>query len=531
MFKIINYSFRYLPILVIPILFLFFSLELLKILGPLSLRHGDPDFIYLFSGITMGNLHFDVGHVDNPGTPLQIIVAIVTRLTHLIAGNGSYIEDVISRPDFYLHKVVLFNQLTISFLMFFMSYKLLPVLKSYFMLILLQLSFFTGWAVFYNTSVILPEVLIFVPVVLLVIQLINYVNSPSPNLPNKEALTLAIICGFGLSLKLDYFPLFFIPIFILKGWKQIGLYTGISFVCFVLFAFPIIKRYKFFYNWVTGLILHSGKYGIGERNFIDLKSFFGNLKQLIDFYPFLYLILGLLIVLSICVKFNLVRPSETKLARVLYGILFTTVIHTLLVAKHFGLGYMMPSIYMLPFMIFIFISCFPIVNYLKNIIASIFILIILLGFIKERQSVLAWKIPQMKNKIETSIDIKKITGHKPLMIIDQPYNFYYPESPLLFGWFFQGKYKPVYKEELIRLYAEVYVYDGGPKKFFLWGDLFSMPEITGKYSQVYCFVNGTKNGTFLQMYKEVSSFVDTSCVYRNTENGAKLYYLSANKSF
>jgi hypothetical protein len=43
----------------------------------------------------MGNLHFDVGHVDNPGTPLQLLVAIITRLTHLIAGKDTYIEDIL----------------------------------------------------------------------------------------------------------------------------------------------------------------------------------------------------------------------------------------------------------------------------------------------------------------------------------------------------------------------------------------------------------------------------------------------------
>jgi hypothetical protein len=515
-----------LPFILFPVIFLFLGFNLLRILGPLSLRHGDPDYIYLLTGLSMGHLQFDVGHVDNPGTPLQFIVAIVTRVVHFFSGNGTYMRDVFLRPDFYLHKVIVFNQVLIALMTFYMACKLFPLVKNYFLVMLLQFSFLTGWAVFYNISVISPEVLIFIPVTLLVIQLIKYLYSPVEKLSNKDVLKLALICGFGISIKLDYFPLFFLPVFILKGWRQYAFYSGVSFLSFVLFAFTILKKYLFFYRWVTGLILHSGKYGRGEQNFIDIKAFVQNIGRLVDFYPLFYSVILLLIIFTILSKFNSVKSSNQKLSGIIYGVLLTVLFHTALVAKHFGLGYMMPSIYLIPFMLFLIIYNRSLTNIVNYIVSGLFISIIVMSFLKERESVLLWKIPQMAEKIETSNTIREIVGSQPFMIIDQPYNFYFQESPLLFGWFFQGKFKQLYKDELLKIYPDVYVYDGGPKKFFLWGDLFSENEIIQKQPSVYCFVNAKKTDTFYQLYKNIETSTDSVCVYRNEKSDNRLYSLS-----
>ncbi len=106
--KRIRFKYQHLISFIVPTLFLIVGVGTINKFGSLSFRHGDPDYIYLLSGLSMGNLHLNVGHVDNPGTPLQIIVALVTRIVHLFAGEGSYSTDILQRPDFYLHKVLTF---------------------------------------------------------------------------------------------------------------------------------------------------------------------------------------------------------------------------------------------------------------------------------------------------------------------------------------------------------------------------------------------------------------------------------------
>lgn len=151
-------------------------------------------------------------------------------------------------------------------------------------------------------------------------------------------------------------------------------------------------------------------------------------------------------------------------------------------------------------------------------------------FLKERNNVLSWKIPQMQLKIETSNNIRQIVGDSPFMIMDQPYDFYFFESPLLFGWFFQGENKQLYKDELLKLYPDVYIYDGGQKKFFLWGNLFTESEIIEKYQQIYLFINSSKAEAYAPILSNIQALAKTECVYENPITNNKLYKIEVNQS-
>ncbi|MBN2484835.1 MAG: hypothetical protein JXB34_02565 [Bacteroidales bacterium] len=517
---------RRLPFLVLPVIFVWLANYLLSVLGPLSLRHGDPDYIYLFSGLSLGNLNFDIGHVDNPGTPLQILVAIVTRVVHFFSGKGTYTADMLSRPDFYLLHVIVFNHILIALCMFYTGWKSFSFTGNYFFSVLLQMSFLTGWSVFYDTSIVSPEVLIYMPVSLLIVQLLKYLYGNSGTLSIYEVLKLSLICGLGLSIKLDYFPLFFLPFFILKSWKQVAIYTFASFLAFILFAFTIIKRYLYFYRWVTGLILHSGKYGLGEKNIIDSGAFGSNIANLAGFYPLLYLSVGILVVVVLLHLIIHRKQNATKWLKLAWGVVFSVVFHTLLVSKHFGYGYMMPSVYLVPFVLFLIIYGRKLPVLTGSVVAVVFVTVLFVLFTKETTGSLEWKKPQMAEKIETSRAVRQIVADKPFLIIDKPYNFYFHESPLLFGWFFQGSYRQMYKERLEEMYPNVYVFDNGHKKFFYWGDLLTINEILELHKTVYCFVHAARQESFLDLYKNIEAGADTVGEYFNKSTGNRLYIIS-----
>lgn len=241
--------------LIVPVLFIITGFHALKLFGPLSLRHGDPDYIYLLSGLSMGEGHLNVGHVDNPGTPLQIIIAIVTRTTHLFAGQENYFDDILKRPDFYLNQVLRFNYILNAVFMFFVGYKSGKYLKlSYIPLI--QLTLLMSWTVFYNTTTIIPEVLMLVPVSLITMMFFRFYSSNIFITDYKDILKIAAISALGVSIKLDYLPLVFLPIFLIRNWKRQIIYWPSFFVFFLIFAFPVLKRRFFFIEWVKGLITH-----------------------------------------------------------------------------------------------------------------------------------------------------------------------------------------------------------------------------------------------------------------------------------
>jgi len=88
---------------VVPSIYFIIGSYFRSILGDLSLRSLDPDYIYFITGLGISEGHFNVYHVDNPGTPLQYLMGFSYRITHLFRpGGGTYFEDVFKTPDLYL---------------------------------------------------------------------------------------------------------------------------------------------------------------------------------------------------------------------------------------------------------------------------------------------------------------------------------------------------------------------------------------------------------------------------------------------
>jgi hypothetical protein len=90
-------------LLLLPLIYFIISSYFRHLLGNLSLRSCDPEYIYFMSGLTMADGIIKVGHFDNPGTPLQLLVALVFRIVYFIrSAPVSFVEDVFTHPDLYL---------------------------------------------------------------------------------------------------------------------------------------------------------------------------------------------------------------------------------------------------------------------------------------------------------------------------------------------------------------------------------------------------------------------------------------------
>lgn len=94
--------------LIIPMLYLAWGIIVLLGFDPFFARSIDPEFPYLINGMNAGIPNFNrIGHVDHPGTPLQLFIGIVIRLTHLLSGKNSMVVDVLSRPQHYMMSISL----------------------------------------------------------------------------------------------------------------------------------------------------------------------------------------------------------------------------------------------------------------------------------------------------------------------------------------------------------------------------------------------------------------------------------------
>ena len=61
---------------VIPVVYVLAGFYFNQLIGIFSLRNMDPEYIYFLSGLGIANGHFHIGHFDNPGTPLQVLIGL-----------------------------------------------------------------------------------------------------------------------------------------------------------------------------------------------------------------------------------------------------------------------------------------------------------------------------------------------------------------------------------------------------------------------------------------------------------------------
>ena len=159
---------------IFPLLYLVAGSYFRNLLGNLSLRSCDPEYIYFMSGLTLSDGAIKLGHIDNPGTPLQILVALVFKLTYFFRSPTiPYVEDVLLHPDLYLSITSLFISSITAGLLFYAGYKVFQYTRSVFYALIVQTTPFLPVIWYDLIGRVAPELLMPFPVILLTVFLIK----------------------------------------------------------------------------------------------------------------------------------------------------------------------------------------------------------------------------------------------------------------------------------------------------------------------------------------------------------------------
>lgn len=112
-------NFTYLLFLVLPT-FLFLTGNLLKnTQGYYYLYNSDPSYEYLINSLNLAQLKgYGVGHIDHPGTSVQVIGAFVLKFYYISFNeNADIVTHVITNPEMYLaifdKVLIVMNSLTL----------------------------------------------------------------------------------------------------------------------------------------------------------------------------------------------------------------------------------------------------------------------------------------------------------------------------------------------------------------------------------------------------------------------------------
>lgn len=448
----------------------------------------DPDYIYLMNALCI-NRGKDVGHIDNPGTPVMELAALVIYVHHSFDPEEQepLAISVIRNPEKYVEIVRQFFIFLISLIMTLVGWKIFFYFKSIWPAMVFQITPFLSVNVLEHawTKVSPEPILLLISFIFTLIIFIFYFDERKDRY--RYVLIFTLLSGFGLATKATFLPLIIVPFFLLKGWKKNLVYVIGFIATFFIFTSPAHNEYPRMFRWFRGLIAHKGIYGKGEKGLIDVESYFSSLGQIIsNNLPF---VIGLLILLVLTIRFSIrknKRKNETTnwSQRVSWALIFSGVSGILLVAKHYHANhYLMPLLGITGLIyIFVFVRIKELFPNRKILPILSITFIVMFSFV-----FLSFQVPVLQNKydgyVKTNREYEEVEKIIHCNYPDYSQLIYYPDalnvgSALKFG---NGYSKLNNQSILEKVYPDFYFLNVFDRRLEGWSE----PVVTEKVVQTF----------------------------------------------
>lgn len=336
----------YILLLIIPIVLFITSVNTIKLRDKEWNAGYDPTYAYLYNSLNMATFRI-VGHVDHPGTTMQVIGGVILKGAWLInpVEGETLTMAVIKNPEYYLR--ILNTSVAIIASAFIFLAGLFIYKKSdalHYALIVQSIPFISGVVLFNGFTRVSQESMLMISSMSMACwSLFWYFKKDE--VPQKVFLIgFAVITGFGLASKIIFAPLVFIPLILLVSWKDKFRYILLSILSFVIFTIPIIPRYPHMMKWFLSLFTHSGIYGSGKAGIIDPSQYLISLQEILNGEPVYKLIFKatlLFITTLLIIKIIKGRWNKDYSFKILIAVVTAQALGYLVVAKHPGLSYLM----------------------------------------------------------------------------------------------------------------------------------------------------------------------------------------------
>lgn len=498
------------------------------------MRSVDPEYIYFMSGLSIANGKLILGHIDNPGSPLQYLTAIVFRAVYLFRSHRiSFNEDVFSNADMYLRVLNIVLTVVVSTFVYYAGKLTYKITHSISFAILLQFSPFFTSIIFGNIGRISPENLLPIPVMLLSILILNSIYNVEES-KRENSILFGLISAFGLSIKLTYLPLCIIPLVIIKVTKNKIIYFASAFISFFVIALPVTLQINVFWKWIMGLLFHSGQYGKGETNIVKWETVIPGFKYLFHENPILfYIILLLLIMLIASCFFNKQSSRHHFIQRISIAVLCAIGLQIAMVCKQFEYRYFIPAVMLLPLSVFLIIELLLPLHFSlsKYKIPQLAISLLLIIYISKQIPViqtLSYDLDQDKlRKTPSWIYMQTLDKNAVKFLVPNYYWAPSPEYGLLFSYCWSGKQHAYFKPVLAKLFPNTYIYFSWDKTLNYWNNL---PVIEEMNKPVYIYLENEnlKESFFSDTKAYLPEKYDLIRTFFNEQTNESVYRLVAN---
>ena len=536
---------RYLPFVlaIIPFVYLITGFHFNHLNDVFSLRNLDPEYIYFMSGLGISNGHIHIGHIDNPGSPLQYLVAFTFRFMYLFRPDTHpFTEDVVLNSDYYLNMVNHFLLVIVAVSLYFIGRKVQKTSKNLAYALLIQTAPFYSEIIYDIIGRVVPELLTAIPILLFSMFFLKLIFTENQEFRMKDIIVLALIAGLGLSIKLNFITMWVIPLFILPGIRKKIYFIGLSIVAFFLIALPVTFEINTFYVWVKNLIIHTGSYGKGDASFIDWNSFAENMKTIWASTRNLFYFLALTGISAILFYFRKKTEADKRLFLISIGICVSILLQVLLVSKHYSYRYLIPSLAFLPMLM---ILSFEMISRIfpSKWNKQIILIIALVGFVPgikmQRASAQLRTLAlnnEMDAKRETWFRTQALEKDSYKIIVSQGYGAPFQDYAIMYSTCWAGVRYFDYTELLGRLYPDTYQYFTWDNTVKTFGPAFIPDQVMESKKPVFLYL---ENDTPEMMQKTMDKMflpddsvtVVPNQIYRNEQTNEGLYslQLSSNK--
>jgi len=522
----------------LPVLYFIAAAYFRNLLGNLSLRSSDPEYIYFMSGLTLSEGTLKLAHIDNPGTPLQILVALVFRITWFFRGLPKpYVEDVFLNPDLYLSVASLFIAGLTAALLFYAGKKTFQCTKSVFYALLVQTAPFLPVIWYDLVGRVAPELMMPFPLMLHTVLIIK-VYFQKENVSQYQLFLFALISAFGLSIKLTFLPVWFIPFMVIDGWKKKAAFLGISLALFFVIAFPVTLRFNVFWGWIKALFMHSGQYGGGESNIIDFSSLRTNLHELISLEKrFFYIFLALVASLGAYLAWFR-RKAEKRITLLGIAVAVSILVQVLMVGKHYAHRYFIPVLLLSPLMVFVMAELikkfYP--GRIMNMAINLGVAVLLLWSVNQHLHWLPIKSQAMGSDIENRMPTwhfaQLLEKDSYKIITSQNYGSPFIEYTLTYSHVWGNHKKRLeYAPILDKLYPYVYNYFTWDNTLKYWVVPFDAQTIMDSNRKVYLYIERDEeelyDKTLAKLHEESPTpfIAERELIYRNPATTEVIYQL------
>lgn len=422
----------------------------------------DPSYMYLFNA-----LHMIKGitptFLDNPGTPLQILILYTIQLLNIGHSALDTLNKVLLNPEFYLYIVyalLVFSSFVTSVLLASYTYHKTQDKRVALLTQLPWLSFFFLRA--FETKLAVLPVINHVGAENMLISIINLFNLCFLRLfftktKREEFLAvifLGLICGVGFATKLTFLPLLLTGLLIVPWRTKLIFLIGVV-IAFVMGTYPVIQKYPVLFNCIKLYAVHTGHYSSGPTGFINWPDFIKAFQTIVTHYGFFaFSTFGLLIWSTL----QIFKSKDNRSARFLWAAALGSLIQYCITAKHFSFHYLLPGLGLFSSIFVLFYLSLKIPTVLLKRATTLFISIFIAFCVwqhvtySQKMSVLSTDIVHLNKKI-----LSKYPNALIIPTSTVASNIY---VSAMHGLFF-GNYASVHKEneELTNLYPHHYYFD------------------------------------------------------------------------